>query len=167
MRRTGCGRNCERSARRMKEHRNRRPSIGTAQTLDGITSDLVLCDTVKTACRLLFSIKRSMFLEHCREHACSTRGGTAASGQSSSDSEGFYTLTSRVFDLYHRLLLPYGSHSRRFEGDSPSIKCSLCSPRYGIGLEEAIWPSDIHGCTMSTARKRFRTLSSYYGLTLL
>ena len=45
-----------------------------------------------------------------------------ASGQSSSDPEGFYTLTSRVFDLYHRLLLPYGSHSRRFEGDSPSIK---------------------------------------------
>ena len=59
----------------MKEHKYRRPSIGTPQTLDGLTSDRILCATVKTACRLLFSTKRSMYFEHCREHACCTRGG--------------------------------------------------------------------------------------------
>ena len=51
-----CGRNCEQSARRMKEHRNRRPSIGTAQTLDGRTSDRVLCATVKTAHRMSIAL---------------------------------------------------------------------------------------------------------------
>ena len=71
----------------------------------------------------LFNKKIYVLQALIAESTLAARAAAAvASGQSSSDPEGLYTITKRVFDLYHRTLLTHGSHTRRFEGHSPSIK---------------------------------------------
>ena len=62
----------------MKEHAASAPAFVGPRNLDGQTDGNVLCLTVKTACKKLFSFTSSMFLQLERRHASTHCGQRAA-----------------------------------------------------------------------------------------